>query len=108
MNSPSEPSFIGIDPIQLRTHYEAARALAVGDRTQGLAVVGLTVLYRWGVPAWMQAVQNATPHPDPMTGTYATRCSASVFGSDTATIVILASMLLALSKESSQCTPQPN
>jgi hypothetical protein len=92
----------------LTTHYEAARALAVGDSTRG-HVIGLTVLYRWGLPAWMHLVQNAPPHPNPATGTQATTSTATTYGANAAaTILIIASMLLAFSKESSQCMPRWN
>ena len=108
MNSPPEPpaSSSGVDPSMLTTHYEAARALAVGDRAHG-QVIGLTVLYRWGLPAWMHLVQNA--HPNPVPETQATTSTATPHGANSAaTILIIASMLLAFSKESSQCRPRWN
>jgi hypothetical protein len=92
----------------LTTHYEAARALAVGDSTHG-QVIGLTVLYRWGLPAWMHLVQNAPPYPNPVTEAQATTSTATAQGANSAaTILIIASMLLAFSKESSQCMPRWN
>jgi hypothetical protein len=110
VNSAPEPaaSSIGLDPAMLTTHYEAARALAVGDSTHG-QVIGLTVLYRWGLPAWMHLVQHAPPHPKPVTGTRATASTATTHGANSAaTVLIIASMLLAFSKESNQCMPRWN
>jgi hypothetical protein len=88
----------------LAMHYEAARALAVGDATASRPVIGLTVLYRWGLPAWMQVVQNA---PQPLAVPAGPRGlpAAPLSAPETAaTILVIASMLLASSMESSQCT----
>ena len=99
----------GVDPMMLTTQYEAARALAVGESAHGHPVVGLTVLYRWGLPAWIQLVRDAQVHPDPVTGARAVSSITSASGADAAaTILIIASMLLAFSKESSQCMPRLN
>jgi hypothetical protein len=93
----------------LTTRYEAARALAVGHSTRGHLVIGLKVVYRWGLPAWMQHVQNAPLHPDPVTGSPAATFTTSTTGADTAaTILNVAGMLLAFSKESNQCMPRLN
>jgi hypothetical protein len=70
--------------------------------------VGLTVLYRWGLPAWIKLMQTA---PQRLDAPAAVRTSppTAVYGTDTAaTILVLASMLLAFSMESSQCTPKPS
>src|SRR5207247_2619151 len=44
---------VATDPLTLTKHYEAARALVVGDTAASRPVIGLTVLYRWGLPAWL-------------------------------------------------------
>jgi hypothetical protein len=95
------------DPRALTTQYEAARALAVGEPSPGQPVVGLTVLYRWGLTAWMHLVRDAAP----LTAPCAPRPLPTMpqQRSDTAaTILVLASMLLASSMESNQCTLRPN
>jgi hypothetical protein len=97
------------DPRALTTQYEAARALAVGDPSPGQPVVGLTVLYRWGLPAWMHVVGSAAqplaalcdPRPLPSMPEQASSDTA-------ATVLVLASMLLASSMESNPCTPRSN
>jgi hypothetical protein len=92
-----------VDPLTLTPHYETARALAVGDAVAGLPVVGLTVLYRWGLPAWIKLMQTAPQRLD------APAAVGTSPRTDTAaTILVLASMLLAFSMESSQCTPKPS
>ena len=99
----------GVDPKLLTTHYEAARALAVGDSWRGHPVIGLTLLYRCGLPAWMEHVQNTPRHLDLVTGPRAARSTTSAPGADVAAaILIIASMLLASSKEPSQCMPRSN
>jgi hypothetical protein len=109
MNSPPVPprQHAASDPRALTTQYEAARALAVGDPSSGHPVVGLTVLYRWGLPAWMHVVRDAVLSlPAPMTQR---RLHMPEQPSEAAaTILIIASMLLASSMESNQCTPRPN
>jgi hypothetical protein len=109
MNSPPIPTGQRAvnDPRALTTQYEAARALAVGEPSPGQPVVGLTVLYRWGLPAWMQVVRGVAqplaapcaPHPLPSMPEQPSDAAA--------TILVLASMLLAFSMESSPCTHQP-
>jgi hypothetical protein len=97
-----------VDPNTLVSHYEAARARAVGDAMAGPPVLGLSVLYRWGLPAWMRLVQDASQHPDAL-ATARTSPTVPARGADAAaTILIFASMLLTRSMESSQCTPRPN
>ena len=106
---PPPPQHRAVDPITLTTHYEAARAQAIGQAWVGPPVVGLTVLYRWGLPAWMHLIQEraaasrgAKRHPAVSpTFPHPPRDAA-------ATILVIASMLLACSMESSQCTPPPN
>lgn len=89
-------------------HYEAARARAVGDAMADRPVLGLTVLYRWGLPAWMQLIQDA-PHYLEAPAEALTSPSVPAPAADAAaTILVIASMLLACSMESSQCTPRPN
>jgi hypothetical protein len=98
-----------VDPITLTTHYEAARAQAIGEARVGPPVVGLTVLYRWGLPAWMHLIQDAPQHLDAPGVVPRITPTVSVPGADVAaTILVIASMLLACSMESSQCTPPPN
>jgi hypothetical protein len=97
-----------VDPLRLTTHYEAARAQATGEARVGPPVVGLTVLYRWGLPAWMQLLQEAPQQLDvpivpPLSPTIRAPAADAA-----ATILVIASMLLACSMESSQCTPRPN
>jgi hypothetical protein len=93
----------------LTTHYEAARAQAIGEARVGPPVVGLTVLYRWGLPAWMQLIQEVPQHLDAPVVVPRISPTVSVSGADAAaTILVIASMLLACSMESSQCTSPPN
>ena len=105
---PAGPRHPAVDPITLTTHYEAARAQAIGETRVGPPVVGLTVLYRWGLPAWMHLIQEAPQHleapivPRPSSTILAPAADAA------ATILVIASMLLACSMESSQCTTAPN
>ena len=105
---PPPSQHCAVDPITLTTHYEAARAQAIGDARVGPPVVGLTVLYRRELPAWMQLIQEAPQH---LGAPIAPRISPTILApaADTAaTILVIASMLLACSMESSQCTPPPN
>jgi len=99
---------VASDPRALTTQYEAARALAVGEPSPGQPVIGLTVLYRWGLPAWMHVVRVVA---QPLAAPCAPRPLPSMPDqpSETAaTILVLASMLLASSMESNQCTLRPN
>lgn len=109
MNPPPAPTALRVaaDVRALTTHYEAARALAVGDPTTGQPVVGLTVLYRWGLPAWMHVVQDAPPLATPV-GPRAQPTGPAPSPDVASTILVIASMLLASSRESSQCTLQPS
>ena len=97
-----------MDPITLTTHYEAARAQAIGEAWIGPPVLGLTVLYRWGLPAWMHLIQEAPQHPEaPIVPRLASTILAPAADA-AATILVIASMLLACSMESSSCTLPPN
>lgn len=97
---------MGVDPTVLTTHYETARALAVGDNTQGHSVIGLTVLYRWGVPAWIHAVQNAALPREPVRRAQVTTSIGCSPAADAAeTILILASMLLAFRRSPASAWP---
>jgi hypothetical protein len=100
-----------VDPITLTTHYEAARAHAIGEARVGPPVVGLTVLYRWGLPAWMHLIQETPQHLEAPIVPIVPRVSPTILApaaDAAATILVIASMLLACSMESSQCTPPPN
>jgi hypothetical protein len=97
-----------VDPIRPTTHYEAARC--AGDRRGqvGPPVVDLTVLYRWRLPAWMHLIQERPQH---LEAPIVPGVSPTIFApaaDAAATILVIASMLLARSMESSQCTPPPN
>ena len=99
---------VDADLTTLAMHYEAARALVVGDATASRPVIGLTVLYRWGLPAWMHVVRNA-PRPLDVPGGPRDLPAPPASAPETAdTILVIASMLLASSMESSQCTPLSN
>jgi hypothetical protein len=98
---------VASDPRALTTQYEAARALAVGDPSPSHPVVGLTVLYRWGMPAWMHVVRGAVQSlPALLTPRRLHRLPEQP-SEAAATILIIASMLLPSSMESNQCTPRP-
>ena len=97
-----------MDPIALTTHYEAARAQAIGEARVGPPVVGMTVLYRWGLTAWMHLIQEASPHLEAPVVPRPDSTILTPAADAAATILVIASMLLACSMESSQCTPRPN
>jgi hypothetical protein len=92
----------------LTTRYEAARARAVGDAMADRPVLGLTTLYRWGVPAWMQLIRDAPQYLEAPADAPTSPSVPALAADAAATIRVIASMLLACSMESSQCTPRPN
>jgi len=109
MSSPPERVVhsVATDPLTLTKHYEAARALVVGDTAASRPVIGLTVLYRWGLPAWMHVVQDAQSVAPPL-GPRALPAVPESGSETAATILVIASMLLAAAMGSSPCTPRPN